>query len=281
MDQAIWVDEFGQIQGSLSAQDFWLKTSYQKLGLARRLLCPACLEPAFFCPPSEKRKAYFGARPHVSNCSNMTTMATQRGESYQVIDDFHFTDLPIVIDLSNTECFGSTNFFGVPQGNPAALSGDPLSVVGTAFATRVTRRLGPLLRDLIFYNFQNSARLITLQGCAARCVSDFFVKFSEFSRCRLGEVYGFWGEIYGVERRDPAGVFINTGRWNSLNIALNMDEELIFYDRHGLSVATHRELQGQHILIIGVLAQYPSGSYYVQAKHPHYSALNSDDYPRP
>lgn len=252
--------------------DFAALSDAERAHFRRHLVCVVCATTAYFRKEAKSGQGpCFGARPH-ANCVLATVESTRGMGGNNEEDILHNLGTHIVIDEA--------------QGAAANVNGDPGDPGGAGAAGRrfsgnggrpnaVSRkRLGPLLKNLIYQPaFRNSTIQIEIPNRGVWPARDLFVNFSSVGQCKPSTFYGFWGVIYDTGTGNDGTLWLNTGEWDDVSVAVDPEDITPFLTRHKTTVA---KLEGAHILVFGTTFRAGSGKQIIKPSSIQLTALNDD-----
>ncbi len=268
MDSALCTANNTQYTGA----DFAALPDADRATFRRHLVCVVCKTAAYFRKEAKSGQGpCFGARPHV-NCV-LATVESSRGLGGNNEEDIlHNPGTHIVID----EAQGAGQFVNGDPGNPGGAAGAGRRFTGNgARPNAVSRkRLGPLLKALIYQPaFRASTIYVEVPNRDARPANELFVNFSNVGQCRPNVLYGFWGVIYDTGSGYDGTLWLNTGEWDDVSVAIDPTDLTPFLTRHKTTIA---ELDGAHILVFGTTFKAASGKQIIKPSSIQLTALNDD-----
>lgn len=239
----------------------------------RHLVCVVCATTAYFRKEAKSGQGpCFGARPHV-NCP-LATVESSRGMGGNTEEDIlHNPGTRIVVD----EAQGGNATVHVDPGAPGGAAGVGRRFVGTGGRPSAVsrKRLGPLLKNLIYQPaFRSSTIYVEIPNRGAWPARELFVNFSSVGQCNPNTFYGFWGVIYDTGSGYDGTLWLNTGEWDDVSVAIDPEDVAPFLVRHKTSIA---ELDGAHILVFGTTFKAGgSGKQCIKPSSIQLTALNDD-----
>ncbi|MBJ2247788.1 hypothetical protein [Pseudomonas haemolytica] len=238
----------------------------------RHLVCVMCGTKAYFRKEASSGQGpCFGARPH-ANCV-LATVESARGMGGNNEENaLHNPGTRIVLD----EAQGAAEIVNGDPGEPGGAGAGGRRFTGDGGRPNAVsrKRLGPLLKTLIYEPaFRTSTVYVEIPGRDTRPARDLFVNFSDVSQCQPHTLYGFWGVIYDTGYGNDGTLWVNTGEWEDVSVAIDPTDVAPFLTRHKTTVAN---LDGAHILVFGTTFKAGSGKQIIKPSSVQLTALNED-----